>query len=83
MQIEEIGEPIRMLADCAGGRIDPVRFRWGGRTYSVQAINGRWVDRQAGGYALHYSLQCNGETYYVHFASDQVQWWLDKVVLAG
>ena len=82
MNIEKIDEPIRVLADCGGGRMEPIRFRWSGRTYKVDAVNGRWIDRQGDCYSLHYSVQSGSETYYLHFSSKQVQWWLDEVVVA-
>ena len=80
MNIEEIGEPIRTLAVCGGGGMDPLRFSWSGRTYVVDTVNGRWVDRQGENYCLHYSVQVGGETYYIHFSSSQVQWWLDRTI---
>jgi hypothetical protein len=69
MNVVEIGEPIRVLAVCGGGAIEPLRFQWKGRTYRVEAVNGRWVDRQGESYCLHYSVQAGEETYYLHFAS--------------
>ena len=83
VKIEEISEPIRVLADCSGGEVTPVRFRWGERTYVIDAVNGRWTDRNGDGLALHYSVQVGDETYYLHFAGSDVQWWLDRVVLDG
>ena len=83
MRIEEISEPIRVLADFTGASAVPVRFCWGGRTYVISAVNGRWTDRNGGGYALHYSVQVGDETYYIHFAAADVQWWLDKIVMEG
>ena len=83
VKIEEISEPIRVLADCSGGELTPVRFRWSGRTYVIGAVNGRWIDRGGDGLALHYSVQVGDETYYLHFAGNDVQWWLDRVVLEG
>ncbi len=83
MNIEEIGEPIRVLAAFSGGSAEPVRFRWAGRTYKIDAINGRWIDRSGEGYSLHYSVQIGEETYYLHFASREVQWWLDRLILPG
>jgi hypothetical protein len=83
MTIEELHEPIRVLADCSAGRIEPLRFEWSGRTFRVEAVNGRWLDRRADGYCLHYSVQSGEETYYLHFASGEVQWWLDRLVTAG
>ena len=97
MNIERIAEPIRVLAVFSAGAIEPLRFRWGRRTYKIDRINGRWTDRGgnpstgpetgpstefvAGGYALNYSVQVGKETYYIHFSSAEVQWWLDQVVI--
>lgn len=81
MEIEKIGDPIRVLADCAGGEIRPFRFRWAGRAYKVEAINGKWTDRQGEVYSLHYSVQADGQTFYLHFDVGQAQWWLDEIVL--
>ncbi len=81
MNIEEIGEPIGVIAAFSGGAAKPIRFRWGSRTYTIDAINGQWVDRSGDGYSLHYSVQVGDETYYIHFASGAVQWWLDRLVV--
>jgi len=84
MNIERIGEPIRVLAVFSGGAIEPLRFGWGRRTYKIDRINGRWTDRggqtPSGGYSLHYSVQAGNETYYIHFSSTEVQWWLDEMI---
>jgi len=81
MLIEKIGEPIRVVASFSGGGAKPVRFHWQGRTYQVESINGQWFDRQNNNYSLHYSVQVGQETYYIHFSSQDVQWWLDEVIL--
>ena len=83
MLIEKIGEPIRVVAAFSGGSIKPLRFRWQGRTYQIETINGRWFDRRTDGYSLHYSVQVGQETYYMHFSAQDVQWWLDEVILDG
>ncbi len=83
MLVEKIKEPIRVLAGFSGGGAKPIRFRWRGRTYQIGRINGQWVDRKAEGYSLHYSVQVGQETYYIHFCSQDVQWWLDEVILDG
>ena len=58
----------------------PIRFQWSGRTYRIDAINGRWTDRQGDAYSLHFSVQSGPETFAIHFASVAVQWWLDQVM---
>jgi len=82
MNIEQIGEPIRVLAVFSGGCIKPLRFNWAGRTYTVSRVNARWTDRGGGGYCLHYSVQVGEETYYIHFSSAEVQWRLDQVIVS-
>jgi len=83
MRIEEIGDPIRVLAVFSGGRAEPMRFRWQKRTYKIDRVNAHWLDRQCEGYRLHYSVQVGEETYHIHFASSEVQWWLDQVAIEG
>ena len=83
MRIEQIGDPIGVLASFSGGAAEPLRFRWQGRTYKIQRVNARWLDRQCDGYRLHYTVQVGDETYYLHFASAEVQWWLDQVAMEG
>ena len=83
MQIEKIEEPVGVLAVFSAGDVSPVRFRWHSQEYDIFSINGRWTDRQNDGYARHYSVQVGDETYYLHFGSHDMQWWLDQVVLNG
>lgn len=83
MTIEEIGEPIRAVAAFAGGQMKPLRFFWSGRAYPIETINGRWIDHQPRSRLLHYSVQVGEETCYIHFDTDQLQWWLDRVIVVG
>jgi hypothetical protein len=83
MKIELIGEPVGVLATFTGGAAEPLRFRWHGRTYKIERVNAQWVDRQGETYTLNYSVQVGDETYYLHFASAEVQWWLDQVAVEG
>ena len=80
MNIVPIGEPIRVLAAFSAGAVEPLQFHWGNRAHEIQAVNGRWIDRSAGGLCLHFSVQAGPETYYIHFGAQDVQWWLDQVV---
>ena len=88
MNIEKIDEPIRMLADFSGGKCRPVKFSWKNRSYTIEAINAQWIDRQGGTLGLHFSLQARqtpygatGQTWFVHFNINDVQWWLDQIVV--
>lgn len=81
MNIEKIDEPIRVLADFSGGSARPLRFLWAGRAYRVSAVNAQWTDRSGRGFRLHYSVQADDQTCYLHFSSIDVQWWLDQVIV--
>ncbi len=83
MLVEKIREPIRVLAGFAGGGAKPISFCWRNRTYQIVKINAQWVDRQTDSFSLHYSVQVGQETYYIRFCSQEVQWWLDEVILDG
>ena len=80
MNLVTIEERIRMLALCESGSIRPLRFQWNSRTFRVGRINGSWRERHGEHYRLHYSLQSGDETFFVHFSSQQTQWWLDQIM---
>jgi hypothetical protein len=79
MNIVQIGEPIRVLAAFSGGTVEPLQFHWARRAHEIDAVNGRWIDRSGGQLRLHFSVQVGPETYYIHFSTHDVQWWLDQV----
>ena len=83
MSVEKVHIPVRVLADCGGGQVTPLRFLWGERTCRIDAVNGRWIDRSGDGECLHYSVQVGDETVYLHFDLEELQWWLDQVVTPG
>ena len=81
MNIVEIDEPVRVLAAFSGGGVEPLRFRWHGQSYEIDGVNGRWTDRTQGVCTLHFSVRVGLETYYLHFITGEVQWWLDQVIV--
>jgi hypothetical protein len=81
MRIETINEPVRVLAAFSGGQVSPVKFRWNTREMDVFAVNGRWRDRLGDGWAHHFSVEAGDETYYLHFSTVDMQWWLDQVIV--
>ena len=80
MNVVEIDEPIGMLAAFSGGQVRPVEFNWHRKTYQVDAVNGNWIDRTRQCPSLHFSVQVGDETYTIHLATGQAQWWLDQVI---
>ena len=81
MNVEKIQEPVRVLAVFSGGEVSPVRFRWASREFEIFTVNAKWMDRQLGGCTYYYSVQVGEETYYLRFASSDLQWWLEQVIV--
>ncbi len=83
MEIVKINEPIRVLAAFARGGIQPLRFKWENRSYTIERINGEWLDRADEADAWHFSVQVGTTTYFLHYASRDLQWWLDELINEG
>jgi hypothetical protein len=87
MQIEDLDEPVTVRADFAGGAVTPRAFKrivgGAGRTYRVTAVNGRWVDREGARPVYHFSVQAEGDTYYLCLTTADMLWRLEKVVVEG
>ncbi len=80
MKAISIHERVRVLAAFTEGRLSPVRFKWNHRTYAVEQVNGDWVDHRDEGDVRHFSVQVEGGTYFLHFSTSDMQWWLDELV---
>jgi hypothetical protein len=87
MHIEDLDEPICVRADFTGGKVTPRLFKRVvgdvGRTYTVAAVNGRWVDREGSRPVYHFSVQAEGDTYYLCLTTADMMWRLEKVVVEG
>ena len=83
MIIEDVKEPVRVRADFSGEGITPRLFERGGRTYRVESVNGRWVDRDGVRPRHCFSVQAGGDTYFLSLKTDDMTWWLEKVILEG
>ena len=84
MHIEDLDEPVVVRADFAGGEITPRMFKrsaGAARTYKVSAVNGRWVDREGARPTYHFSVQAEGDTYYLCLATADMVWRLEKVIV--
>ena len=83
MLIEEIDEPIDVIALFHGGKLRPIRFQWNGRTYPVKAVHSSWEDREGIHRRCFFSLAAAGSTYHIHLRTQDLLWVLDRVVLDG
>lgn len=80
MNMTNLNDPIAVDAAFTGGQIQPLSFQWNRRRYAIDAVNGRWLDRQAPAPQPHFSVQVGEETFFLHLDTAEMQWWLDRVI---
>jgi hypothetical protein len=84
MRYEDIGDKIEMIALFRDGRINPLKFRWRERVYSVKRVNGEWVSDEGETRMYHYSLMTTGpDVYEITYNSQTKGWMINRVCLVG
>jgi hypothetical protein len=80
--IEKIQEPIEVLSRFVEGKIQPLRFRWRGRVFTVSEIAGSWV-AQSGEQRVHFfSVGVGTRDYYeIAYRVQTSRWSLENVYL--
>lgn len=82
--VEEINEPVDVMTVFREGCIRPVKFKWTGRTFSVQRVAYRWVTREGSYPVHHFSVLCeNKEVYELAFNTYTLSWTLARIHLPG
>jgi hypothetical protein len=82
--IEKIQEPIEVLVKFLEGKIQPMRFRWRGRVFTVSAVTGTWIKR-VGEHRVHYFSVGTGtkDSYELSFEARTTRWTLENIYLEG
>ncbi len=84
MRIEEIAEPIEVIALFSAGKLSPIRFRWRSKVYKVLRVNGNWAVDEGAVRFHHFAVQCDGpDVYDIAYNSRAHDWTMEKVSLAG
>ena len=90
MQVESLGEFVKVRADFSGGSVRPLMFRLGhshgGRVLRVERVNASWTERPGGNDAssrVCFSVQADGATYFLSLIVPDMIWRVEKVVLEG
>ncbi|HUT33393.1 MAG TPA: hypothetical protein VNE39_07950 [Planctomycetota bacterium] len=82
--IQELNEPIDVVTVFRKGRMAPVKFRWGGRTYPVTHVAYRWVTRQGAYPVHHFSITTqDSQLYEIVLNTQTMQWSLLQVQMEG
>lgn len=84
MRFEDINEKIEVIAVFQAGKLRPLRFRWNGRVYKIQRVNGSWKSEQGAAYFHHYSVMSEGpDVYEISYNPQRFTWALDRVCMEG
>jgi hypothetical protein len=80
--IEKIQEPVEVLGKFHEGKIQPLRFRWRGRVFTVTETTGTWVKR-VGEHRVHYfSVGVGTQDYYeLSYQARTSRWSLENIYL--
>ena len=83
MQEETIREPLGWVdVRFHAGRIDPLAFRWGSRTFEVRKVNAAWTDRETAPLRRFFSVTVrSGEVFQICYQEGDPVWTLDSLLL--
>ena len=82
--VEKVQEPIEVLSRFVEGKIQPVRFRWRGRVYTVSTIASTWLRRSADGREHFFSVGAGTREHYeLRYRPQTSQWTLENVYVEG
>ena len=82
MLIEEIVEPIEVIALFRQGKLSPLKFRWREQVYRVTRINGTWHRNDGHNRLFHYAVMSdNTDVYELSYNEGSQSWRIEKVSL--
>jgi hypothetical protein len=78
--IEEIGEPIDVVAAFSAGKISPILFSWRHRRYINLKVTSIWSDTEGDARQFHISVLTDSSNLYeLCFRTRNFQWTLAKI----
>lgn len=83
MREERINEPLGyVLVRFEGGKVRPLRFRWGAREFDVRELNAQWVDRQIRPIRYFFSVTVDsGEVFQLCHCEGDPLWIVDSIMV--
>jgi hypothetical protein len=77
---ESLNEPLDVLTAFVEGRVEPLRFRWGGRIVRVARVTGRWTRREGQTQLQCFSLESTtADSYEISYDPRGPRWNLNRV----
>ncbi|MGD9488398.1 MAG: hypothetical protein AB7W47_10280 [Calditrichaceae bacterium] len=84
MIFEDIFEPIEVIGYFKEGQMKPLRFKWNGRVYKINQLNGHWVSHQGHNKQYHFSIIADSSDYFeLLFEDSSLEWQIARVCLQG
>ena len=84
LKIEDIGDQVEVVVWFRHGKVLPLRFRWRGRTYKVQSINGDWRSEIGSDHYRHFAVASDTpDVYELSYNEASGIWKLEKVAMNG
>ena len=84
MRIEEIEEPIEVIALFRQGRLSPLKFRWRERVYRVMRVNGTWSRNEGRTRHFHFAVMSDSpDVYELAYDEYSHNWRIKKVSVEG
>lgn len=82
--IQQVDEPIAVLARFQDGRFEPRKFLWGGRARAVRRVTGRWAEHDGQYRIYHFAVVSDtGSCYEMSLHTRGMDWVLDRVLAGG
>lgn len=82
-ELLELNEPVEVLTHFDAGRVRPLRFRWRGRIYRVEKVNGTWSRAKGGEREHHFAITADNEdSFELVFDTTDFRWRVTRVMLA-
>lgn len=84
MRLEEIHDPVEVIALFRRGKLSPLKFRWKERVFSVKCVNGGWNTSEGAVRFHHFAVMTEGpDVYELSYNERSQEWMLEKVSMAG
>lgn len=80
---QTIHEPIEVAGVFSQAAFRPARFRWSGRSYSVEEVTYLGSVRDGAQRFWQYSVVSSGTVYRLRFQPQDLQWFLEEVWCEG
>ena len=82
--IEKVQEPVEVLSKFVEGQIQPMRFRWRGRVFTVAEVTGSWIQRVGEHREHFFSVGVGTRDYYeLRYRARTSRWTLESIYLEG